>query len=247
MSLPAHSSHVPTELPSPVRGIVILLLLLNVGLAKGVQPEGSGVIEEVAAPRMGAGPSLPGETCTGNSGLNCPGAIPDGPGGVLVSTFDYPGSTCDGTIGDVNIGVALAHPRIGDLEITVSGPTAIPLRRGPLEVVLFDRQCGSSDDIEAIFDDEGSSLPCPPVGLGRWTPEELLLVFDGFFAEATWELRIEDHASGEVGTLLDWSVEVACVVPATPPVWRAVLLLLLLLAGAAAILRRRGGSRRGPA
>lgn len=160
------------------------------------------------------GQALPGESCAANGGTNCPAVIPDGPGGVLISTFGFdPSPECNNSfISDVNIGIDISHTRIGDLDIVVSGPVLIPLgERGPgPDVVLFDRDCGSADDMRAIWDDQGSPHPCPPIGFGRFLPVEPLAEMNDFIVPETWELAITDNAGGDIGTLEDWSVEVTC-------------------------------------
>ena len=94
---------------------------------------------------------LPGEQCVASGGVNCPAPIPDGPGGNLTSTFDVTGCA-GGLIEDVNVGVDIVHTWIGDLDITVSSPAGTP-------VTVYNRDCGSEDDMAAIWDDEGGPFP----------------------------------------------------------------------------------------
>jgi subtilisin family serine protease/subtilisin-like proprotein convertase family protein len=126
-----------------------------------------------------------------------PLAIPDG--GQIVSTVNIPDAR---EILDVNLRVDIEHPFVGDLTLTLVSPSG-------QSMLLVNRQGGSSDDIKVLFDDEASvqilSAPVPFTGSLR--PEQALSIFDGESAEGTWTLVVRDNRGGDVGVLVDWSLE----------------------------------------
>ena len=176
---------------------------------------------------------LPGETCIGAGGVNCPAPIPDSGGGDLVSNFDAI-SCGGGFIEDVNIGVDIIHTFIGDLDVTVTSPAGT-------SVQVFNGACGSDDDMQAIWDDEGVPNPCPVVGFGNWLPTAPLSALDGELGDGNWSLTITDNFGGDVGELLDWSVEMTCSgpIPTMPTYGLAALAALLALVGLAALAVKR--------
>ncbi|MCW5947171.1 MAG: PEP-CTERM sorting domain-containing protein [Fimbriimonadales bacterium] len=53
--------------------------------------------------------------------------------------------------------------------------------------------------------------PGIPNVFGRWLPETPLSVFDGLDKQGDWILRIEDFASGDIGDLRGFSIEMTNV------------------------------------
>lgn len=182
--------------------------------------------------------AIPGESCTANGGVNCPALIPDNDPVGITSTFDIAG--CATEIEDVNIGVDIIHTFIDDLIITVESPAGTP-------VTLWDRDCGSEDDMMALFDDEGITPPnCPTINFDSIQPNSgLLSSMDGETGAGTWSLSVSDNVGADIGELLDWSVELTCAepVPTVPTSGLAALAALLSLAALAAFgMRRRFNS-----
>ena len=138
-------------------------------------------------------------------------AIPDG--GVLEQPLLVPDA---GPLADVDVAVRLAHPRDGDLVLTLLAPDGT-------RVLLASRRGGTGDDFgagaatcagrPAIFDDEAPfrsdpiHLASPPFA-GRHWPERLLGVLDGSEGQGTWTLRVRDARTGATGTLLCFELRV---------------------------------------
>lgn len=161
---------------------------------------------------------LPGLSCSGESGINCSGAIPVT--GVVNSTFTLPGCT-DGSIDDLNVGLDISHTWVGDLRITLTSPDAT-------SVVIMDRPgrldsgvgC-SGNDILAVLDDSGTVLvedTCfsNPAIAGTLIPNNPLAAFNGQSGSGDWSLLVEDVEGGDSGTLNDWSLDATCSAPAEP-------------------------------
>ena len=215
--------------------LMALTMVSGQAFAQGTSDPGKTGIN-IDNPSVHEGGS-PGETCTGAGGTNCPAAIPDGPGGVLVSTFDAV-SCGGGLIEDVNVGVDIVHTWIGDLDITVTSPAGT-------SALLYDTDCGSNDDMQAIWDDEGGAYPCPPVGFGNWVPAAAgsLTAMIGEEGDGNWQISITDNAGADTGTLEDWSLEMTCSapVPTTSQYGLALFAVLLALAGLGAMAMKRRG------
>jgi subtilisin family serine protease/subtilisin-like proprotein convertase family protein len=116
------------------------------------------------------------------------------------------------TILDVNVSLNAQHTAVGDLRISLIGPSG-------LEVLLLNRRGGVGDDLGTrnaqnqpiqytTFDDEGSA---PASGanapfLGVLRPEGSLAAFDGLTANGTWTLRIADERPTDSGRIYDWNI-----------------------------------------
>ncbi len=101
-------------------------------------------------------------------------------------------------LGDVNVMVSLTHSFLGDLTIEVE--------HDGVGVLLWDRDCSSERDLSVVFDDEGKPLACASPTVGRFQPFAALRGYDGRGLAGDWTLTIADHAEGDDGTLLSWSI-----------------------------------------
>ncbi|HPF41757.1 MAG TPA: PQQ-dependent sugar dehydrogenase [Phycisphaerae bacterium] len=138
-------------------------------------------------------PSSPPATVTYNA---APGlAIPDNSATGATSVINV---ADNGTILDVNVGVAITHTYLGDLEIQVT--------HNAVTVVLFN-VCGNNDNMDVTFDDEGVALTCATPTTGTVQPTAgSLSAFDGMNKNGDWTLFIEDTAGQDTGTLDTWSL-----------------------------------------
>ena len=113
--------------------------------------------------------------------------------------------TDGGIITDVDVTVGILHTWVADMIIRVEHNGTI--------VVLWNRDCGSLDNVFATFDDEGSPRICfTPTG-GIITPISTggtpLSAFDGMDPFGTWTLSITDILPGQDnGLLRDWTLTV---------------------------------------
>ena len=147
-------------------------------------------------------------TCDSVSAINTPVAIPDGAGNnqagsPLNSTITFP---VNKTISDVNVTVNVTHSYVEDLVISLIAPDET-------RIVLFDRQCGSNDNISITYDDEaGASISCETPVTGTATPANALSGFDGKESAGTWTLEVVDYYNADAGTLESWSLDI-CGIP----------------------------------
>lgn len=136
-------------------------------------------------------------------------------------SFNIPDSS---PIADVEIGLLIPHTWQGDLMITIiHGASSVLIDRPghPERPFGFSADNYGTVDTgaEFILDDAGATkydVPCgahPGISnvTGRWLPETPLSVFDGLDQQGDWILRIEDFASGDIGELRGFSIEMTDV------------------------------------
>jgi len=138
-------------------------------------------------------------------------AIPDGTSTFVCSTIDVVDpANCD-AVSDLDVGVNITHTWIGDLFIDINGPNGETTN-------MWQNRCGSTDNMDFFFDDEGTDLTCAAVaqpGFGRGAPTvaglgPALAQFDGLSPEGSWELCVMDTFPADVGTLNSWTLEIDC-------------------------------------
>lgn len=106
--------------------------------------------------------------------------------------------------GSSSIGPGITHPFLRDLSISLESP------QGTV-VELVNRICQSSDDIEAIFSDDGEGLSCnfsSPGISGTVKPAQELSAFNGEDTQGQWILKVIDHQSDDTGFLESWGLEI---------------------------------------
>jgi subtilisin-like proprotein convertase family protein len=134
--------------------------------------------------------------------------IPDSDPVGISDTINVPDATI---VGDVNVGIVIDHTWIGDLVISLSHGDSI---------LLWDRACGSEDNMNVRMDDEGAVLVCAIPTTGDIMPESAdgapLGVFDGSSAFGDWTLTVSDNASGDLGVVQSWWIEVGSGTPTCP-------------------------------
>jgi len=124
-------------------------------------------------------------------------AIPDA-GSAVSSTVTLPAG---GTVADATIGVALIHTFIGDLTIDVE--------HGGTTVRVYNRECGTEEDMDLAFDDAGAALNCATATSGAATiPSEALSSFDGAAAGGVWTFSFQDNAGADTGAATEICVSV---------------------------------------
>lgn len=117
-------------------------------------------------------------------------AIPDASAAGIRDDLVVTDSAC--VVASVEVAVDIAHTYIGDLVVELVGP-------GGRVVRLHDQTGGSADDLTALY-------PVDRVPDGPGTLADLV----GIAAYGTWQLRVTDNASADVGTLESWAVQIAC-------------------------------------
>lgn len=116
-------------------------------------------------------------------------------------------------ISDVNVNLELDHTYLEDLIITLISPEGT-------EVTLISNTCGSLNNLNAVFDDEGTPIYCStntdPAISGTVTPLGSLASLKGESILGEWILEITDTASGDGGSLIGFSLDV-CIEGAYRP------------------------------
>lgn len=114
------------------------------------------------------------------------------------------------TIADLNAYIRINHTYVEDLTVTLISPSGT-------EVVLVSGVCGSSNNINATFDDAGTTLVCAggsPVVTGTIQPSQSLTAFNGQSSAGTWTLRVQDAVQGDGGSIQQWNLSICSVGPA---------------------------------
>ena len=124
---------------------------------------------------------------------------------TVTSTVNIPAGV---TVNDVNLNVNITHTYVGDLTITLTGPTGASAR-------VFDQSCAGGDNMNVVFDDSGNALTCSgnPIVSGAVIPLNVLSVFNGTSSTGTWTLTIKDNANGDGGSLNSWGLNICNIQP----------------------------------
>jgi len=103
---------------------------------------------------------------------------------------------------DLNVIVEIDHTWLEDLDIYLKGPN------GDTVTLILDK-CGSNNDMNIEFDDEGGTLVCAQPTVGVYSPEGMLSDFDGIIFDGDWILCVfDDEKAADDGELIKW-----CLVP----------------------------------
>lgn len=115
------------------------------------------------------------------------------------------------TIEDINIGVNITHPRIGDLLVAVLSPDGNQIN------LMNPGDCSTEDDLIVKFDDDGDLFNCADSGTNQifQSLQESLSLLNGEESSGVWTFGVGDFAPGQTGTLNSWYVEV-CSTTITP-------------------------------
>ena len=134
--------------------------------------------------------------------------IPDADTSGVTDTINVPDSF---TIGDLNVDLQVTHTWIWDLIVEIEHNGVI--------VRLWNQDCGSEDDIDVVFDDEGVALVCASPTAGTFIPTEALAAFNGMDSAGDWTIWVSDNALPDPGTLVHWSLHIDEAVPPCPDGW----------------------------
>ena len=151
-------------------------------------------------------------TCTQYASGDVSLPIADGPGGngtpgpPTVSIINIPDSE---TIDFIKVNANASHAYINDLIIEVIHPN------GTVSTNVYDRNCGSEDDIDVIFSDGSPGITCASPTTGEYSPSEPLSVFSGLDSSGDWTMSMTDNWDAITGTFNDWYIEV-CSTTVTP-------------------------------
>lgn len=135
-------------------------------------------------------------------------AIPDGPGGngnpgaPAEHIINIPSSTM---IDYITVNVDISHTYINDLIVEIKHPDGITATS------VFNRECGSEDNINVSFIDGMAAFNCAAT-TGNYNPSSPLSVFSGLDTAGDWTISVTDNWDAITGTINDWSIEI-CSVP----------------------------------
>lgn len=103
----------------------------------------------------------------------------------------------------LTIQLKINHSYVGDLTAILRSPSGT-------EVVLFAGACDDLNNVDAIFDDNGTVMVCgnTPAISGTVLPVEALSVFNGQSPQGTWTLRIADGFEQDGGQLVSWGLTI---------------------------------------
>ncbi|MCB4807467.1 M12 family metallo-peptidase [Tamlana sp. 62-3] len=144
-----------------------------------------------------------GTTCsTYNSSSNLNLTITDNTGSFSQSSSIFIGDS--GVIEDLNIGIDITHPYIGDLVIALTSPD------GTTKLLKSFDDCSNEDDMLMVFNDNEQPLDCSDSASNKSyeSIRSLLSSFNGENLNGNWTLSLGDFGNGDVGTLNSWYVEV---------------------------------------
>ncbi|RYD96282.1 MAG: T9SS type A sorting domain-containing protein [Sphingobacteriales bacterium] len=126
-------------------------------------------------------------------------AIPDAATAFSTSVISVPGGS-NVVISDVNVGINITHPYVADLTLIAVSPNNT-------QVILWQEQCGSNDNINAVFDDSGANVTCTAIN-GNIRATGTLSSFNGQNSAGNWLLGFIDPYAQDAGTLNSWSVQI---------------------------------------
>lgn len=146
------------------------------------------------------------EICTEYQSGAIAGVIPDNNNAGVSFDLNVPSTE---NVSRIKLGVDISHTYIQDLVIGISDPASNNL------ALAWNRLCANQNDINATFEDGGSSVLCRQPTIGNFDPSTSFSVFNGLPANGNWTLLVADNEGGDFGTLNSWTLEV-CVQIITP-------------------------------
>lgn len=129
---------------------------------------------------------------------------------MIESRINVPTGT---NISDVNVTkLKINHANFIDLTGTLVSPSG-------KRVVLWDKICEKSLNIEVLIDDQApNNFSCSNTASGQYRPKEKLEGFNGLDATGAWVLEIKDSKSGNGGKLDAFDLEICASVSVENPV-----------------------------
>jgi subtilisin-like proprotein convertase family protein len=102
----------------------------------------------------------------------------------------------------------ISHSYVSDLNVLLTSPNGT-------QVQLFSNQCGSNNDINAVFDDAGIPLICSnnPAISGTLIPAQALSAFNGQVSQGVWTLTVSDTFDLDGGAINSWGINFCSPTP----------------------------------
>jgi subtilisin-like proprotein convertase family protein len=121
---------------------------------------------------------------------------------TVTSTISVSGASAP--VADVNVRVNITHTYDADLDVFLIGPDGT-------RVELFTDVGGGGDNLANTWLDDQASVSIAAGSTpfaGRFQPEGRLATLNGQNADGDWILEVTDDAGADLGTLVDWSLEI---------------------------------------
>lgn len=144
-------------------------------------------------------------SCNNYVSTNVPIAISSSGSPTINSTLTVADA---GIISDLNVNLVMTHSYVGEITVSLISPSGTAVQ-------LTASACGTSNNINATFDDSGIPVVCgnTPAISGTVIPLQPLALFNGQNANGNWILRIKDANPGDGGSLTNWGLNICGVGP----------------------------------
>ncbi|MDR2238431.1 MAG: M12 family metallo-peptidase [Chryseobacterium sp.] len=170
-----------------------------------IMVEAAGNIYYAVSPSFVIDYTVAGESCTTYTYGGSAVAITDGPGGqaAIASPVVFAPMTVNnpGVITKIKVTPSITHTYVKDLSVGIEGPMGT-------SALIWNRSCGSQDNIVATFSDTGAAATCSTPIQGEVKSNESLGIFVGHPAQGEWKLFASDNGTGDIGNINGWSLQV---------------------------------------
>ncbi|GGD07388.1 zinc-dependent metalloprotease [Hyunsoonleella pacifica] len=119
---------------------------------------------------------------------------------TLIHSITIPESSI---ISDINIGVAISHPIIGDLGITITSP------KGTEVILKTYKSCSTEENLFTVFDDQTLNFNCAKsdLNINQKSLSGTLTTFSNEDAIGDWTIEIMDNGTENIGIFNSWFIE----------------------------------------
>ncbi|WP_320815991.1 reprolysin-like metallopeptidase [Flavobacterium sp.] len=131
--------------------------------------------------------------------MNTGFAIPDNNPAYTTRTINVPTTAL---VSDVNLAVNLTHTWISDINIALVDPLSAN------QINVFSNSCGSNDNINATFDDQGSAIVCAATITGNVIPAQALSIYNGSNPNGNWLVGVRDLAAADTGNVVSYTLTI---------------------------------------
>lgn len=170
-----------------------------------IMVEAVGNIYYAVSPSFVIDYTVQGESCTTYTYGGPVVPITDGPGGAAAIASPKVSAPLmvnnPGIITKIKVTPSVTHTYVSDVSLGIEGPMGT-------SALIWNRQCGSQDNITATFSDTGNTVVCATPIQGEAKSNESLGIFVGQPAQGQWKLFASDNYTGDTGTINGWTLQV---------------------------------------
>lgn len=144
-----------------------------------------------------------GESCNELVSADTPIVIATSGTPTIHSIINFAG---EGSVSSISISnIDITHTYISDLRIKLISPSGT-------EILLLDGICGSNDNMNIGFEDDGTNpINCPPTDQLLYEPSDALSSLINEDANGDWTLQIKDKYNYDGGALNSWSLDICTI------------------------------------